>query len=346
MANNRMEQSRVNRSRSDRQKQRHRRKRWIQITLLSFLFLFTLVGVFLYQVWGTMTQTYHPYQTDKREKAVTLNEPFSILLLGADSRDATSNWRPDVILLAAINPSKHTVRIVSIPRDTYVPIANTGGEYHKINSAAYFGRKKVNPNGPGSIKNTAETVEHVLNVPIDYYIKVNFKGFTDVVDALGGVDVNVKFPFKQAMIGGKIASFKPGPKHLNGSEALAYVRMRKGDTQGDAGRNLRQQEVITQLLDSAVSLNSITKVGDLLDSVGNNLSMSISPKDALRLQSIYRKIPKEQIQSERLQGENRRLKLWYFFVKDSERQRVSDLFRTQLGLKKEPVQPFHTKSEE
>ncbi|SDW43176.1 transcriptional attenuator, LytR family [Marininema mesophilum] len=343
MSNNNTGQSHANRNQTHRSQRKQRKKRLLKITLLSLLLLCTVAGVFLYQIWGAIKQSYDPYQTDKRKQAVTLDEPFSILLIGADSRKATSNWRSDVILLAAINPKKHSVRLVSIPRDTYAPIANTGGDYRKINSSAYYGQQAVNPQGPGPVKNTAETVEHFLNVPIDYYVKVNFQGFIDVVNTLGGVDVNVKFPFKQEQIGGKVISFKPGPTRLNGNEALAYVRMRKHDPQGDAGRNIRQQEVLTKLFDSAVSLKTLTQIGDLLDSVGNNLSMSIPPKDTLQLQSIYRSIPKKQIQSVRLRGENRRMKLWYYFVDDAERQRVSGILRSQLGLKKEPVQPFRTK---
>ncbi|MFC4077411.1 LCP family glycopolymer transferase [Salinithrix halophila] len=345
MDNNSM--GRLEWSRSRRYKKGKKKRWWTRFALISLLIVLAGAGYFFYQVWGALAGTYDPLEkSDKRKQAVTMDDPFTILLLGTDARKASTNWRPDVIILAAVNPHKKSVKMVSIPRDTYVQIANTGGDNHKINASAYYGRREVNPKGPGPVNNTAQTVEHFLNVPVDYYIKVNFQGFIDVVDALGGVDVNVKFAFSQAHFGGEVIPFKPGPKHLNGNETLAYVRMRKQDPRGDAGRNERQREVMTNLLDQAVSINTVTKVDELLKAVGKNLSMGIQPQELLRLQSIYKEIPKQNIQNEPLKGENRRMDLWYFFVNDKERQRVSNLLRQQLGLKKEAVEPMGTPSTE
>ncbi|OYD08050.1 LCP family glycopolymer transferase [Paludifilum halophilum] len=334
---------RIEWSRSRRVKKK-KKKKWIFRSILICLFAVLIVsGYFFWQIWNTFAGTFDPLnreKSDKRDQAVTMDDPFTILLLGTDSRTASDNWRPDVIILAAINPKKHSVKMVSIPRDTYLPIANTDGQMHKINASAYYGRSKVNKNGPGPVTNTVETVENFLHVPVDYYMKVNFQGFIDVVNALGGVDVNVKFAFSQAHFGGEVIPFKPGPKHLNGNEALAYVRMRKQDPRGDLGRNERQREVMTNLMDQAVSLNTVTKIDDVLNAVGKNMRIGFDPKKIPHLQSIYKEIPKKNIQNVTLKGKNTRLKHWYYIVNDEERQRVSNLLRKQLELKPEPIEPI------
>ncbi|SDC94032.1 transcriptional attenuator, LytR family [Melghirimyces thermohalophilus] len=304
---------------------------------MGVLAAFLLSGYLIAQVWGALANTYDPLeQSSKREGEATLEKPFTILLLGTDARKVTTNWRADVIILATVNPKKKSVKMVSIPRDTYVKIANTD-KMDKINSAPYYGRKSVNPKGPGPIANTAQTVEDLLHVPVDYYVKVNFQGFIDVVDALGGVNVNVKFPFSQEHFGGEVIPFKPGPKLLNGNEALAYVRMRKQDPRGDLGRNERQREVMTNLLDRAMSLNTVTKIDDLLDAVGQNMKLGIKVQDLPKLQSIYQDIPKESIQNMKLKGENKRLEYWYYIVSNQERQRMSNILRKHLELDSKPI---------
>ncbi|WP_188646100.1 LCP family glycopolymer transferase [Marinithermofilum abyssi] len=332
-------------SRSKRLQKKKKKRKWVyRVITLSILAVFIIGGYLFYQVWGALAGTYDPLnrgKSSKRDTAVTMDDPFTILLIGSDNRKASSDWRPDVLILAAVNPHTNSVKMVSIPRDTYTKIANTD-QKTKINASAYWGKPEVNPKGPGPVTNTALTVEHLLNVPVDYYVRVNFQGFIDVVDALGGVDVNVKFPFSQQHFGGEVIPFKPGPKHLNGNEALAYVRMRKQDPRGDAGRNERQREVMTNLMDRAMSLSTLGKVDELIKAVGDNLQLGIDPKDIPRLQSIYKKIPKKNIQNVQINGENKRLDLWYYFIPDSERQRLSDILRKQLELKKEPIEPMHT----
>lgn len=107
-------------------------------------------------------------------------------------------------------------------------------------------------------------------------MKVDFKGFIDLVNLFGGVDVNVPFNFKQAtFIDGTIkeVQFKKGKQHLNGAEALAYVRMRHKDPKGDLGRNARQREVIENLLDKAATIATITKIGDVFDVLETTLPL-------------------------------------------------------------------------
>lgn len=221
----------------------------------------------------------------KRTKKVDIEkDPFTVLLIGTDGRSAhTHNWRPDVLMIVAINPKTKSIKIVSVPRDLYVEIANTNGARDKINAAAaYAYQRKLDP-----VQNIRETVENLFHVPIDYYAKVNFQGFMDIVDVLGGVDVNVPFSFRAKTIGGKTAYFEKGPAHLNGSEALAYVRMRRKDPEGDKGRNKRQREVVQQLVDKLTSFDVVTKFPELVKTVSYNFEYSFSLSEIASLSQSY-----------------------------------------------------------
>ncbi|SFS44923.1 cell envelope-related function transcriptional attenuator common domain-containing protein [Marininema halotolerans] len=182
--------------------------------------------------------------------------------------------------------------------------------------------------------NTVLTLENYLNTPIKYYVKVNFNGFIDVTDSLGGVDVDVPFDFNIRLFY-KYYNFKKGPAHLNGHEALAYVRMRKSDPRGDAGRNERQREVIQSLMKQSMSFNSIGKMDDILKAVGKNVSHNMKLSEMLELQSIYRSIPKKNMETLNFKGYDSNKNpqgLWYHYISDSERLRVSLELRKTLNL--------------
>ena len=261
---------RINQSRVERVRKK-RIKKWLFAPLFLSLAVIVLSGSYPLRTWDAAADTHKPMEREKsklRENAPTLDKPFTVLLLGTDVRKETDNWRADVIMVAAINPKTQSVKLVSIPRDSYVEIANTGGHRDKINSAPYWGKQK----GVDPVTNTAETIELLLNVPIDHYAKVNFKGFIDIVDALGGVDVNVKFDFWEKKLGRQERYyFTKGPMHLNGDQALSYVRMRKRDPRGDLGRNERQREVLMDLMDKAVSFKGLTKINEILTSWAKHL---------------------------------------------------------------------------
>ncbi|GGE19719.1 LytR family transcriptional regulator [Marinithermofilum abyssi] len=314
---------------------------------LRILFLLALMygGYLFYQVYNAYQDSYQPLdreKSDKREQAVTLNDPFTVLLIGTDVRNASDqDWRPDVLMVAAVNPKKHSIKMVSIPRDTYTEIANANGLKTKINSSAYYGKTS----GVGGVTNTVQTVENFLNIPIDHYVKINFNGFMDVVDAVDGVDVNVKFPFAVRLFG-KMQYYEPGPQQLNGERALGYVRMRKSDPRGDMGRNERQREVLQQIMSKIVSIQSVHRLDDIVRSVGNNVQFSFSFQELTDLQSVYRQTPKKNIENLEVQGKNDNHNprgIWYFYVTDQERLRLSHLLQKQLELPLEDLngQPYH-----
>ena len=184
---------------------------------------------------------------------------MNVLLLGSDSRDpdSTANSRTDTIILMHIQADHKHAYLISIPRDSYVYIPKSpsnpdeGDTYAKINSAYAWG-------GPTL---TVETVEKLTNVRIDHVVLIDFAGFQQVTDALGGVDMNIDKTITS--IHPPHRTFRKGLNHLNGAEALDYVRQRYQFSDGDISREKHQQEFLKAIMDKAVSTGTIANPGRL-----------------------------------------------------------------------------------
>ena len=175
-------------------------------------------------------------KSDLRTEDVEITkEPFTLLIMGIeDYATDGQNGRTDSLMFATVNPKTQKISLMSIPRDSRVPIVGKNKE-DKINAAHAYGGEEM----------AIKTVEGFLKVPVDHYLKIDFQGFKGIVDAVGGVTVDVPFDFGsvQTWITTKI-EFKQGQQELNGEEALAYVRMRKQDPNGDYGRAARQRQLL------------------------------------------------------------------------------------------------------
>ncbi len=315
----------------------NQRKKWIlRISLFSLVTILVIGIYFIGSIWGAFTKGHDTSQQKSkyRNQEVDINkDPFTVLFIGSDQYDSEKEkevFRTDVLMVAAVNPQKKTIKIVSIPRDTYATIAHTDGFKTKINASAYWGKVKgVNP-----VQNTRETVENLLyGVPIDYYVKINFKGFIDIVNAVGGVDVDVPFDFRTITFGSRVLHYKKGHRHLSGQSALPYVRMRHEDPLGDHGRNIRQQQVMSALLDKIVSFDSLSNFTQITDAVGNNLSYSVNPSEFLSLATIYKDIPKQNIESITAKVTDKKVDgIWYSFMSQEERHQISKSLKQVLGL--------------
>ncbi|SDW43857.1 transcriptional attenuator, LytR family [Marinococcus luteus] len=243
-----------------------------------FLALLIAVGIYAWYLYDSVADTAENInegedrQSNLREADVDLDtsEPISILLMGVDSEESTSG-RTDTMIVATVNPETESTKMVSIPRDTYTEIIGRG-EQDKITHAYAFG-------GPDMAMDTAE---NFLNVPIDYYATINFKGFEDIVNAVGGVTVENDFAFSVHE-----HDFPEGEIELNGEEALTYVRMRKEDPSGDLGRNERQRQVLEAVANKGQSVTSITRIGDYLDVVEENVRTNMTFDDMKDLRSNY-----------------------------------------------------------
>ncbi|WP_210610562.1 LCP family protein [Priestia flexa] len=238
------------------------------------------------------------------EKKVEAKE-FNMLVMGVDEREADTG-RSDVLMVVHFNSENGHLKMMPIPRDTRVKIKGKA-EMEKINHAYKY----------GGIKLTVDTVEQFLNMPIDYYVKVNMEGFKAVVDEVGGVTVNNPFPFTFASY-----LFPQGETNLNGEKALAYVRMRHEDPKGDLGRNERQKQVVEALLDKGMSMSTVANLPNLLNITKQYVDTNVTIKDALAVYNAMEK-GKPTFETVHVEGETQIVDgTWYYIVKDQEKQHI------------------------
>lgn len=199
---------------------------------------------------------------------------MNILLLGSDSRDPsnTTNSRTDTIMVLHLDADHQHAYVISIPRDTWVYVPQSadhknGDTMAKINSAYAWGGTPL----------TVQTVETFTGVHIDHVVLVDFAGFQQVTDALGGVDMNIDKTIKS--IFSPYRTFTKGTQHLTGAEALDYVRQRYQFADGDLSRERHQQEFLKALLDKAASggtLANPTKLDAFLQAVTKSVTVDNS----------------------------------------------------------------------
>jgi LCP family protein required for cell wall assembly len=182
-------------------------------------------------------------------------DAVNVLLLGTDRRPGESDpSRTDSIIVVRVDPAKHRVAMLSLPRDLMANIPGYG--YARVNAAYAYGSADL----------ARQTVSQLLGIPIDYYIAVDFEGFIKAIDALGGVDVNVEKElydpqFPTMDYGYTVAHFMPGTQHMDGATALMYSRVRHPDS--DFARLHRQQAVLTGVLAQLHSAGALDKLDQL-----------------------------------------------------------------------------------
>ncbi|MBO5096193.1 MAG: LCP family protein [Bacilli bacterium] len=226
-----------------------------------------------------------------------LTEPFSVLVMGVDSQkdglNANAAFNGDTLMIITFNPKTLTATMFSIPRDTYVPIACNHNAYNKINSSAAYGTNCV-----------IDTVENLIDIDIDYYAKINFRGFIDLVDAIGGVDVEVEQPdysfyVKQHGKGRlcesnslrdttNLVCMDTGWQHLNGEQALAYARNRHGFIESDIARNRHQQQIVEAVAKKAAKLKSFESFESLLDAISENIATNMTTNQILSFYDVLK----------------------------------------------------------
>ncbi|MCR8641078.1 LCP family protein [Paenibacillus sp. N1-5-1-14] len=185
---------------------------------------------------------------------------FNILIIGTDARD-TEISRSDVIMVAHVNPTSKEARLLSIPRDTRVNIDGVG--YTKVNHAHILGEGKSGNHG--GTESVMQVISNMLNITINYYVKTNFEGFERFIDTIGGLDVQldeeVRFTYTDNIMVG------PGLVHLNGEEALMFVRERKSLSEGDFGRQKNQALILRAIAKKLLQASSIKQMPSLITQV-------------------------------------------------------------------------------
>ncbi|MFC5530636.1 LCP family protein [Cohnella yongneupensis] len=240
-------------------------------------------------------------------------DPFCILLLGVDERPG-DRGRSDTMILLTVQPATNSVLGVSIPRDTRVLIPHRE-TYDKINHAYAFGGTSW----------AVEAVERLFGVPIAYYMKTNMEGMIDIVDTVGGVDVDNPFAFDVGSM-----KFPLGEQHLNGQEALAFVQMRKEDPHGDFGRNVRQRQVLSSAVDKVVSFRSLSKFPHILSELSNDVRTNLTFGNMVDLASDYRSSISN-IVTLNLKGTGKMINgIYYYTVQPEDRKEIQDRMLEQL----------------
>ncbi|MFG2056724.1 LCP family protein [Micromonospora sp. NPDC048930] len=264
---------------------RRRRPRWKRVTLITLLVLALLAGggmvaggLYLRSVESDIERVDAFADVPAAERPqVVAKDAMNMLILGSDSRDpeGTSGSRTDTIIVAHLPKGRSSAQLISIPRDTWVPIPRSkdgkhGGRDAKINAAYAW----------GGVPLMVQTVEKFTGVRIDHVLIIDFAGFKEIIDALGGIDINVEKNFTS--IHPPFRAFHQGMQRMDGEAALDYSRQRKQFADGDFARIRHQQQVIKAILDKAVSGGIVTNPGRL-NSFVKAASNSVSVDEGMSL---------------------------------------------------------------
>lgn len=290
---------------------RHNSHLWKRIGntlgVLACLFFLTLGTVFGHFYWGS--KTFHdaflrdpvgifkgmaqgdPFQNWAIEKQFPGRSSLIVLILGVDydydnraQIIKTANGRSDAILLARVDFLNNTINAITIPRDAAVRIPGRS-TIHKINAAHSYGGPEL----------TMETIRSVFGITPDAYVTIDFKGFQKIVDAVGGVEINVEKRLKYDDNWGNLhVDLHPGWQRLNGYQAMGYVRMRHSDS--DEMRSKRQHAFLEAMRRSIMSPSNFLKLPQVLDRLNENIRRGALTEDQLfALANYARTLPKEQI---------------------------------------------------
>lgn len=218
---------------------------------------------------------------------------INILVLGIGGKGWDGPYLSDTMMVVSIDPRTKDVAMLSIPRDLYVKIPNYG--WSKINAADAVGEQRKTGSGPDL---SQTVVQNILGIPIHYYVRVDFAGFKQAVDTVGGVNINVDKALYDPYYPGTVVNIKPGLQHMNGNLALEYARSRK--TTSDFDRAARQQKVLVALKDKAFSLQTVSnpaKIAGLIDTFGDNVRTDMQISEMKKLESILQGVDSSKITS-------------------------------------------------
>ena len=191
-------------------------------------------------------------------------DTFTVYLSGLDNMGSPDQQtRSDTNLILIVNPKANHIDMVSLPRDGYIP-----------NAAYDYKNDKLTHTGNDGIENSVETIQNFFGIPIDYYARVSFNSLIEIVDTIGGIDVDVELDFceqdeNRSFKKDDLICLKKGEQHLDGKQALAYSRHRKTEGYDNAGRERAQQRIIKAIINKLISPSALGYVNDLLDVAPN-----------------------------------------------------------------------------
>lgn len=289
-----------------------------------------------------------------------ISEPFTILLIGIDSTTnglkQADSFNGDSLMVVTFNPTTMNATMLSIPRDSYVPIACFPGKYeNKITHSASRGTSCV-----------INTIEDFLDVEIDYYMKINFTGLVDLINALGGIEVDVPYSFceqnSKRKFGNSTIYVTKGYQTLNGEQALAFSRNRKSNaqycskewtqgTRSDFVRASNQQAVVQAILNKMKDFTSIDKLKSVLSVISDNLDTNMTEETILSFYNIAKDVMLTSSSDEVLSiqklvltgygqyiyDETSKLQLWNYIPNKKSVEDIKNAMKVNLGLKEHEI---------
>lgn len=244
------------------------------------------------------------------------NKNINILLLGVDDGDyeikaPVKQKRSDTMIVASIDSENGAINLLSIPRDTQVVIPGRPG-FDKITHAYFYGGPQL----------AVRTVENFLQLPVNYYMTIDWQAFIKVIDILGGVNLyvennmNYEDPYADLKI-----DLAKGYQHLDGEKAGQYVRFRH-DELGDIGRVQRQQRFLKALSDEAMQVGTIVKLPALTNTIRQYVSTDMSMMDVLKLANSLKGFKNGALQAEMLPGQFATVNGMSYWIPNKEETRL------------------------
>ena len=284
----------------DKVGQRRRRIRWDRILILLVLLLVAVVALAGATVYAYLNMVRIPHATQvvksTERPPETLTNRVNILLLGVDDKDKENPGdtarRSDTMMVASIRPEDGTINLLSLPRDTKVTIPGHKG-YDKINHAYAYGGAQL----------AKSTVEQFLQIPINYYVVIDWQAFINTIDTLGGVDLYVEHdmnyhdPYAELDI-----DITKGYQHLDGEKAGQYVRFRS-DELGDIGRVQRQQRFLKALAKETMQVSTIFKVPALVNTLNQYVDTDMSAMTMMKVGNSLKSFNSNDLTTEMLPGD-------------------------------------------
>jgi len=257
-------------------------KKGIVIIICIFIATF-LIGRFMGDKLGSI---FNP----SVEGNLTRGKPVNVLVMGVDARNAEENSRSDTMIVVSIDRKTRQVVMVWIPRDTRVKVPS--GRFDKINSVNAV-------NGPEA---ACKVAGDLLGTRINYYLVTNFSGFEKIIDILGGVDINVESNMYHYDPNPKLSiNLSKGTQHLNGADALRYVRYRGGPT-ADIGRTVRQQKFVNAMAREVFQGSTVLKLPQLLPELSKHVKTNIPMSDMAFMVKVARDFDAAKITTQTLPG--------------------------------------------
>ena len=256
--------------------------------LLLCAFAIAAVGGALF---ASSTSFDKPHDKPEKQNLMTAKDKIIVMIMGVDEREDDVG-RSDTLMVATLDPKKKKAALLSIPRDTRVKIRGYG--FDKINSAYAYGGYEL----------TKDTVEDLIGVHMEHHILINIKSFKKIIDAIGGVDINVEKRMYYEDVwdddGGLLIDLQPGPQHMDGNTAITYVRYR--DEEGDIGRIRRQQKFMQAVMDRITSPAIIPRIPSIIKEVISSVETDLSMKQLIEFATSLKDAQKTGLQAEMLPG--------------------------------------------